>query len=745
MNRSTVLAALAAMLSTCNAALPDVAAIPAGDRPKNDFAKRAELIAPVAEGVLRCRPTFNACGVYYGAAAAIEGLKLEYRRKGAEEWRAVGDFPYFEETRDYRGSILRLEEDTVYEVRLGDRAHGEFRTWTSNPPIAKTVMLDPNGVSYPLVISAKGRPDGWIRYTARPGAVFKNSGRTPSLVVDGAEYVLFENLTLRGGEAPCVIELKNSRAVRVVNCDIAEWGFAAKTKFDCLGRPCVAAKAGALAEKYVKGRWQPRCEGMINFHGAVDIGRGCSETVLERCWIHDPVTHANSWFYSHPAGGEAVMLRRPDHSTVIRYCDFTGSDEHRFNDAVESEGNFHEDGGYNRDGDCYGNFMIFCNDDNIELDGGQQNVRCFDNRFESALCGVSIQGCMASPVYVFDNAFFGMCEEFDGAGQTLKTGGGQHGWEAYAFIDRNLFWGRGSGIMQMQLLRSKVRGNVFCGRQGLVGKQGDAAPYAESEGNRFNAELAEAELPCGLPVRDAGFTLDRARFSGIKLTGGGLAPETLMVTAKSTSKDPVEFKIAINHDMPWLRVTPAAGVIPAGGEVKLTVGFAPELMKTRRWYRGMFLVRNAVGMSRPVSVYVDTDYVNPFKCEKPGETAVYADFGPRRQLAQGEGYACEFTAPKDGRYYFLARLARSGERKSAMLRCRLGEEEAGEAKLQNIWPEMTWLMIGPNLRFGNTIAYRDLKAGEKIAVSFKNLTRPECRVECEGVVMTDSPGSFEPR
>ncbi len=735
--------AVAGMMSAgLYAALPDVASVAESARPKASFAERAAIIRAVGEGELRLRPTFNSCGVYYGSTNA--GLKLEYRKQGAEAWLPVANCPYFEETKDYRGSILRLEEDTPYEVRLGEKT-GAFRTWASEVPIAETVVLDPASITYPYVISAKGRPDGWIRYTTAPGVVLKNSGATPGFIIEGAKYVLLDNMTLRGGAAPCAIKVENSRAVRIRNCDIAKWGLVAKTKFDCLGRPCDARKAHLPAGKWVPGKWQPPCEGMINFHGAIDINRGCSETVVERCWIHDPVTHANSWFYSHPAGGEAVMLRRPDHSTVIRYCDFTGSDEHRFNDAVESEGNFHEDGGFNRDADCYGNFMIFCNDDNIELDGGQQNVRCFDNRFESSLCGVSIQGCMVSPVYVFDNGFFGMCEEFGGSGQTLKTGGGRHGWEAYAFIERNLFWGPGMGIMQMPMLRSIARGNVFCGRQGLVGKQGAAAPYAVSEDNRFKVELAEAQLPVNLPVRDAGFTLDRARISGITLAGGRLTPETLTVTATSTSAAAVPFKIAINDDMPWLTVSPLAGEIPAHGTVQLTVSFKPELMKTRRWYRGMFLVRNLEGVSRPVSVYVDTDYVNPFKCERPGETAVYADFGPRRQLATGEEWSGEFTAPKDGRYYFLARLARSGERKSARLECRLGEGEAGEAKLQNIWRQMTWLMIGPDLRFGNTIAYRDLKAGEKIRVVFKNVTPPGTHIECEGVVMTDSPGSFEPR
>jgi len=39
-------------------------------------ARRKALIAPVAEGVLRARPTFAACGVCYGSAKAVPGLAL---------------------------------------------------------------------------------------------------------------------------------------------------------------------------------------------------------------------------------------------------------------------------------------------------------------------------------------------------------------------------------------------------------------------------------------------------------------------------------------------------------------------------------------------------------------------------------------------------------------------------------------------------------------------------------------------
>ena len=52
-------------------------------------ARRKELIAPVAEGVLRARPTFAACGVCYGSAKAVPGLALEWRKLGEPSWQAL--------------------------------------------------------------------------------------------------------------------------------------------------------------------------------------------------------------------------------------------------------------------------------------------------------------------------------------------------------------------------------------------------------------------------------------------------------------------------------------------------------------------------------------------------------------------------------------------------------------------------------------------------------------------------------
>lgn len=707
--------------------------------------ERLALIAPVAAGVLRCRPTFCSCGVCYGAPARLEGVRFEYRQAGGE-WTTADDFTYFEETRDYRGSLLGLEENTDYEIRVaqGDKvlASEKTRTWSSEIKIAKTVTLDPARVKFPLEIRDRGNPTGWIRYTMPSGKTIVNDTDQPAIVLDGAQFVVLEGLKIEGGKASKSIRLKGTKCVRILNCELYGWGRDSEVKYDGLGRPFVPGSPAPTVNRNANGGFSMKgSKGQISGDYAIEIDRGCSETVVERCYIHDCRVHANSWYYSHPAGGGAILARSPDHSTVIRWNDLVGSDLHRWDDAVTSGGNFSENGGLNRDADVYGNFMIFANDDCIELDGGQQNVRCWGNRFESSLVGVSIQGCMVSPVYVFQNGFYGMCDQFGNAGQTIKTGGGAHGNEAYAFVRKNLFWGDGMGMIWMPLLRSQLKDNVFCGNQKIVRQE--SSPLSSSVGDRFGVEIPEEGLSGNLPVRPVGFRLSRSRFSGITVKAGKVEPGALSFSAKSTCDRPLGFTIAKNRDFPWFNVIPETGVIPAGGEVTFTVTFDTAKMNDRHFYRGAFLVRTAEGLSRAVSLYAETDFVPPKRPDRPDDTAVYIEEQREVALVRGDEaeHRYEFVVPKDGRYHFMIHASTSSVGGGKALMAAV-DDEPFEKSTARLWTHPVWSPVAPGNKFGNTLRYWDFKQGEKHVLKIK---AGKTDITYDAVVMTDNPGSFEPR
>lgn len=684
-------------------------------------------------GELSCRPTFVSCGVRYGLKSGETAPKLEVRDvSSGGDWSVVEEFPAFPAFGECRGSVLGLKEDTEYEIRVG-MARRKFRTWQSDVPVARTVTIDPKTARFPIRISERAVTKGWVRYTVPHGIVLENGTEEPTIIVENASGILIDDIVFRGSAGAHTIVVRKSEGVRIRNCEFSDWGHEYEMRYDSEGAPYKVGSPAGTLRRTSSGNAFHRGIGRINFEGAVCLSRGTSGAVIERCWFHDSRVHSNSWYYSHPCGNNAITLDHVDHSTVIRWCDFTGSDLHRWNDAIESNGNFDADGGAHQDADIYGNFMIFANDDCIELDGGQLNVRCFGNRLESALCGVSVQGCVQGPSYVWRNGFYSMCDEFGDSGQTVKTGGGPHGTNSYVSVCSNLLWGAGHGLSWREGLRCRMKGNRFCGEQKLTGQH--RSPDSKSEGDVFGLELAEADLPVGVPIRPLGFRLDRARFSGIRLRGGTVTPSVLKVKARSTSDADIPFVIAKNRDFPWLVVAPARGVIPAGGEVELSVTFNTSLMTDRHDYRGCFLVRTPEGLSRAVSVYVETDFELPFKAERPGETAVYRKATPGQR-------EFEFTVPKDGRYYFFLHAwtdakAGSGKRLRTAV-----DDDKPEISVGHVWNYPVWMPVAPRNDMGCKMRFWDFKAGERHVLRISDGPDP---IRFDAAVLTDAPGSFEPR
>ncbi|MBO5644039.1 MAG: right-handed parallel beta-helix repeat-containing protein [Lentisphaeria bacterium] len=617
------------------------------------------------------KPTFiNAA--YYFRSSDIGVLTPYFKKAGSEKWTA-GVNAYFDaEKKQYRGSIVRLEQNTAYDFKLSDKngksvKTGSFKTWADKVKVARTIVLDPAKIKKTLVITSGGKPDGWIRYTQKPGTVLTLKEQKTVIRLAGAKYILLDGLNIKGGHKHA-IEVNGCRNVRIRNCEITGWGIVGEQRCDYNGR------------FHVKGQ-APSGYG-INMNGAINIIRG-EGIVVERCYIHDPRNRANSWFYSHPAGPQAVTVGSPD-SCVIRYNDFVGSDERRYNDAVESLGNFSKDGGLNRDADIYGNFMIYCSDDNIELDGGQQNVRCFDNRFEGSFCGVSIQGCMTGPSYVFDNIFLNMGDEFGAVGYTLKSCAGPH-WGGLSrknasYIFNNTFTGPGQGTNIDVFM--DYRNNIWGGERKI---DGVSQPHTGASNifekrargvkyNMKNTRYGRVDF-AGLKAGDLRLA-ENSRFKGTgtaipnftaadKVDPGAfhaspaqparplpvcVQPQQLNYTCKGKAVSAAQsvtvkgvcpkfsgkFVVRKNEVADWFEVTPSQGVIKDGNELKLQVRIKPGFTSKYRKYRGAFLVRFENGLSRPVSVYLDTDYKAPAYPEKAGVKNIYIDF---TKVSRGKQYA----------------------------------------------------------------------------------------------------------
>ena len=736
-------------------------------------------------------PLFNACSVYF-TSPRLDALQMRYRRKGAD-WQRAFEPAYFAEDSMYRGSIVNLEEGTSYELEVADGggkvlARTEFSTWRSDVPIARTVVLDEKSFNGHLALSESGSPDGWIRYTAREGFVLRNDRQGPLIELRKAKYVILEGLVLRGGLRDA-IAVERCEHVRIVNCDIAGWGRMGTQRFD------------------LDGKFYTEAGGAINWDTGIRISRSLG-TVVERCYIHDPVSTANSWLCSHPAGPQAVGIDRPQ-STVLRYNDFVGSDLHRWNDAIEGAGNFDLDGGFNRDADIYGDFHCFANDDAIEIDGGQTNVRVFRNKFEGCLCGVSIQGCMSSPSYVFQNLLVNMGDECGIGGQTIKTSSYANGPSAVSFILGNTCYGDSGDLSLPGNLRIVAKNNIFAGRAAVRGRAQSrnsecdynllstedtvrepngllgAPGFTDHEAGLFEPAAASKAIGHGtaidnfapatggavdmgaiaagsgvvLPERPIPVYLDRYQlgFSAEDVKAHGTRSVVATVKGEGFSSP---YRIAQNDAFDWFTVTPAQGVLRSGQTVPFTVSVVPDRMRTRRAYRGVFLVRLANGYSRPVTVYARTDFAPPLKPAADGSFVAYLEAeapsgGPAYEVVSdvsASGGRCvlvsgasdsqpavyRFTAPADGSYVVLMRV-RSEEPVGShdSLQFCLDDQPLEEATLRSdtAW---TWSMVAHNRQQRLTCLQPfKLKAGEHVL----KLT-PRESLYLDLIAVTTNPGPF---
>ena len=737
-------------------------------------------------------PLFNACSFYFKSPSR-DGLAVAYRKKDGP-WQRAYTPVYIKEDGMYRGSIVNLDEDTPYELRIiaanGDvLTQQEFRTWSSQVPIGKTIGLDETTFTGRLTLSESGSPEGWIKITAKKGFVLRNDRKGPLIELYKARYVILEGLTLRGGLKEA-ISIGRCENVRVVNCDIAGWGRIGTQRFDR------------------DGKYYTEDGRAINWDSAILVSRS-TRTVVERCYIHDPVSTANSWYYSHPAGPQAVGMDK-SRSTVLRYNDFIGSDEHRWNDAVEGAGNFHIDGGFNRDGDVYGNMMCFANDDAIEIDGGQTNVRVFLNKFEGCLCGVSIQGCMSGPSYVFRNLLVNMGDERGLAGQTIKTSSHANGHSAVSFIFNNTCHGQSRDLNLPHNLRIVAKNNIFAGRSAIAGRQrspqsecdynllstgqpGDEAhgilgkpDFGDTDAGLFALRRTSDGVGQGiaidnftsgangrpdmgairfgsdlvLPVRPIPVTLDRYQliFSTSDVRSARTRTVTAMVRSEAFTS---RYRIAKNDAFDWFDVTPKTGILASGNTIAFTVTLRPEKMTERVLYRGVFLIRLENGYSRPVMVYARTDvvpetkpksedaWVTYIEAEQPDTDRTYdtvvdpeASEGKCLLLSGPAGkdpVKYRFSVPEAGTYFLLLRVKSdgpAGTHDSLYFGIDKGPSDRAQLRSAASW---TWSMAAHNSQMSLICLQAfELTAGEH---ALKLAPREPLHVDL--IAITDNPGLFD--
>jgi hypothetical protein len=368
--------------------------------------------------------------------------KVFYKEVGESTWHEGYPAVYDATAKEFRGSIVRLLENTNYNLRLELWNKGakkaeytaDFKTWNANPTISKTLNISSFSSKKYVIDKQVGSESGWIKIVGDAAVNVPTTTEEHAVVLTNCKYVILEGVKVIGGAKNGIRIDKTSSDIRIVNCDISKWGRTGVSQ----------TKAGV----YVDDKGEE-----INYDAGVSIYR-CGNVVVERCYIHDSKARANAWkgtvkigqyagtSYSntHPKGPTGIFAGLTTGGIVIRWNDIIGNQEGRFNDVIEATENGNIAGGFNKNSDIYGNMLAFGQDDCIELDGGQCNVRFFDNRCEQAYDGLSTAPNMKGPSYIFNNVIWNLGDEDKNESVGVKNGGGRTWSLGRQFFFHNTIW-----------------------------------------------------------------------------------------------------------------------------------------------------------------------------------------------------------------------------------------------------------------------------------------------------------------
>lgn len=658
--------------------------------------------APPSAQSLRLIPGYQNCSVELSGLEAANSKtfqsSMRFRPAGEKAWQSAPIPVYLPDEKNARASLLKLRENTRYEVEItADDAgtartwHEEFTTLDADLPVARTIELGPENFSGQLVIRESGTPQGYIRYTAKPGFVLQGAPGIRSVItVEDAAYILLDGLTIRGGTR-FGLNLVHAENVAVRNCDIADFGE--------LGTPVL--KAGY--------KYQLNGEYLTDIAGIRIYDSG--NLLIERNYIHDSRAKTCPWFYSHPDGAFGMLIRANARVT-IRHNDIVGSDDFRWNDAIGGYNNGDLFGGPARDAEIYGNYLAFGNDDGIELDGGQRNTRFYHNKVEGMLCAVSTAPCMEGPSYVFENLFCNPGDEFQTANLAFKNCYQQYGKGRLHFYHNTAIggWSGYSGYYSVPVKLSHPDELKTVGRNNLLsitapfvneavfqlpvdldydllyapGQTAKESPQilAEQQQQRhaitaapqfLDAANADYRLRPGSPGEKAGTAIPGLTPAGSNLGAFHAAAPVLLPerplplypnqqqlnfrfdgpnTAKLTLTGSYagNFTIRQNHSSDFFAVTPARGVIRPGETVELTVTLRPKKMPNARLYTAAFMIVAANGYSRPVTVRADYQS-DAARLARDRRQVIFGSVSP--QDAAGN-CSFEFELSTPGYYYLFA-------------------------------------------------------------------------------------------
>lgn len=353
----------------------------------NALANAAQEQGSGGDDGLTVVPTFHCIGIYWSPPDGGQERQtlIRYRRSGEQRWQAGLPLRYHpvetpECKADYRGSLVNLTPGTTYDIELtleqtGQRTECQATTWTENFAVQSTVKVNDRDTT--LKVDQSGSPDGYVVYDGSGCTIDTGNKDDLGIAVD-ASYVILRGFTIRNVKQHG-IRLFNGHHIVIEDCDVSQWGSESEQGWGKDSQACVFSNRQEL-----------------------------HAVVIQRCRFHHPSWDTNSWAEkhgksTHPSGPQTVVFWESAGNHVIRYNECYSDEDHYFNDGMGAGKN----GGYRgfpgADSDIYCNYIANCWDDGIEAEGGDQNVRIWNNYIEDVLIPIANAAVSIGPLYVWRN------------------------------------------------------------------------------------------------------------------------------------------------------------------------------------------------------------------------------------------------------------------------------------------------------------------------------------------------------
>lgn len=449
------------------------------------------MAAPPAFAAPRSVSTFQSIGLYWSppGGAADKAARVQFRAAGEPGWRQGLDLWFDERDGEYRGSLVELEPGTEYSVRLtlasGFTETVTARTWSEKFRVKRTVVLKPGTTRIIIGEGDSGSErDGYVVFTGAPGrnvidqSELDGNDRRDSCVVikQGVHHVIVRGLVLKNCRRHAVYLERQfdpvldttTRDIVIEDNEISGWG-----------------GIGDDTPGWVNDDGAIHC----NYYREEVAAKKPMRVIVQRNRFFNPRYGANPWQWAggettHPHGPQAAMFVRCGSNHVFRYNEVWSSNGKRFNDGFGGLDNFSTEGFPWADSDFYGNRISQVNDDGIESEGANRNVRIWGNYFDDVFVAVANAATTVGPLYVWRNVSNRMANtrEPDGSsddelrGPFIKAGSYDpklNGGRAYYFHNtalqpppprgRSLPLGAGAGIEKSggELYNFVSRNNVW--------------------------------------------------------------------------------------------------------------------------------------------------------------------------------------------------------------------------------------------------------------------------------------------